>query len=585
MVDLNQNWLEQKDIRNVKFDDQDWIPIYGFKYGAERLRFPQIGHYEEFQEFRGAVIYEENQLPAEGITSWNTWSDDDVCEYDSDDYPYPYSHQFNNLNDPPIGFRLVVSQFLSNDSPARVHLHQDFIITYNLIFDGKGWIRPKKHNEQVVRYIFYQNSEVMRVEVKARLLKDYLSIRGAIYRMYYYSGRRFVQKDKPNFDWEEEKTISSLPNDRCTANIEYTDFRGERISASSTISETANNSKNTKEETPNASNNIVPHVGSGGAITGDVSASNRYFAYCRMWRGEWVWPDDTPVNWNVSKQQGNALDIRSDAGESLKQGVSNSAETIPHRWFQPKAIRDHLLERNARLDWRDASSGTLHYGNHSQVAFELTEDGLIIVPAKDIARLSRREIRKWISHACEPDELKRGQHRMSRHMLEQAHTGIPEKNLTLAIEQVNQSFLQRFCVPLLLPGDEMHNIISKIHRFRAVDEDGLLALARDMTKYVLEWISPSNLHSVVKFDVSKRKTLKMLKHFLQVENGVDNADEIMAPLFGLYGLRNYDSHLPSSCQSVEVQYTKVGVNRDQPTVHQGAEMIQKVAGTLSKFIG
>ena len=585
MVDLNQSWLEQKDIRCIKFDDQDWIPIYGFKYGEERLKFPQIGHYEEFQEFRGAVINEENQSLAEEIKSWETWSNDEAYEYDSDDYPYPYSHQFNCLNDRPIGFRLVVSQFLSNDFPAQVHLHQDFIVAYNLIFDGKGWIRPKKHNEKVVRYIFDENQEVVRIEVKATLLKDYLSIRGALYRLYYYSGRRFVQKDKPNFDWEEEKTISKLPNDRCTAYVEHTDFRGERISASSIKSESSNNDENTKVEMPNVGNDIVANAGSDSAKTGDVSTSNRYFAYCRMWRGEWVWPNDTPRNWNASKQSENTLDLKTDAGGRLKQGVSNSDETLPYRWFQPQAIHNLLLERNARIDWRDATCGTLKYGSHSEVAFELTEDGLINVPAKDIARLSRRENRKWIAHACDSGELKHGQHRMSRQMLEQVHTGIPEYNLTLAIEQVNQSFIQRFRMPLLLPRDEMHNVISRVHRFRAVDEDGLLALARDMTKYVLEWISPSNLHSIIKIKIPKHKTLKMLKHFLHVENGFDNADEIMAPLFGLYDLRNYDSHLPSISQSVEVHYRKVGVNREQPTVHQGAEMIQKVAETLSKFIG
>ena len=69
MAICDRSWLELADIRGKKYDEQEWVPIYGFKYGAEHSPFPEIGHYEEFQEFRRAVTFSRFKITTEKITS------------------------------------------------------------------------------------------------------------------------------------------------------------------------------------------------------------------------------------------------------------------------------------------------------------------------------------------------------------------------------------------------------------------------------------------------------------------------------------------------------------------------------------
>lgn len=288
MAICDQSWLELEDIRCLRYGEQDWIPIYGFKYGAEHLEFPEIGHFEEFQEFRGAAIFKKYQKIAEEITSWNTWSNDNYYPCYSDEHPYKESHQFNDSEDNNIGFRLAVGELLPNDNKAQVHLFQDFALVYELKFEGNTWIRPKSGNEQVVKFIFDGNNEIQRVEIRSSYLKEYLQLRGAYFRLYYYTGRRFVQKNMPKFDWKDEKTISELPNDRCHAYIEHIDLHGERLPKVLITPSTQEHLQNYTEKLPPQYAANTQKV-----TTVAASSTDRYFVYSRMWRGEWINPSDT----------------------------------------------------------------------------------------------------------------------------------------------------------------------------------------------------------------------------------------------------------------------------------------------------
>lgn len=199
MVVCDQSWLELADIRSKKYDEQDWVQVYGFKFGAEHSSFPEIGHYEEFQEFRGAVIFNRFKAEAEKITSWNTWSNDGLYPNYSDENPLLETHQFIDAKENRIGFRLAVSRFLSNDVPAQVHLYQDFPLVFGLELDRKmTWIRSPNEHEQVVKYIFDSKQEIQRVDIRVSYLKEYLKLRDTFFRLYYYSGRHFDQKYKPD---------------------------------------------------------------------------------------------------------------------------------------------------------------------------------------------------------------------------------------------------------------------------------------------------------------------------------------------------------------------------------------------------
>ena len=583
MAILDQNWLELTNIRSLKYDRQAWIPIYGFKYGAKNLKFPKIDHYEEFQEFRGAVIFDKYKPVAEKITSWDTWSNDEYYPFYSSDYPYLEAHQFGESDENPIGFRLVVSQFLSNDVPAQVHLYQDFVIAYHLIFKDGVWVSPRNDNEKVVRYFFNPNKEVERVELKASYLKDYLAVRGASYRLYYYTGRQFVQRNKPQFDWDEEKIIAELPNDRCSAHIEFVNKFGERPFTSAVVVETHRHDINFREDIPNFSEKSDSGISSSSKTTVDTNKADRYFAYGRMWRGEWISPADSVRLIGNSKQDEDLYVYTSNTEKKVNLRYLRSEDVGQYLWFKPDVIGLLSSNRNGKIRWSGSNLGRFYYSIDSKVDFGVNSLGLITVYACDIARLLQWERRIWVSQNCLPEGGLCEELLEFQQECKQPETSSPERNLVLTIDKVNRSFRERFNKPFLLPRDEMYNIIQKIHRFRAINEDGLLALARDLFKYVVEWISESNLRQILKQENPKMKTLKMLEQFLSQQGKVEDASIVMAPLFGLYELRNHDSHLASHTKSIEGYYKKIGIKRDAPYVNQGADMIQRVSDTLSKL--
>lgn len=584
MVFLDQNWLELKDIRSLTYDEQVWIPIYGFKYGDTHAKFPEIGHYEEFQQFGGAVIFDKYKTIAEKITSWDTWSKDEYSPYYSDEYPYEESHQFSDSEENPIGFRLAISQFLSNDVPTQMHLYQDFVIAYHLIFEEGSWIRPKNDNEKVVRYLFDENKEIRLVEVKASYLKDYLAVRGASYRLYYYTGRQLIQKDKPKFDWDEEKIISEFPNDRCSARIEFVTKHGDPPRTGSILVESHRTDVNFREDIPNFSEKGFSGISSTSRTTVDTNLPDRYFAYCRMWRGEWISKADRTRLIGNLKHVEDLFVFTTNTSEPTNLKTLRSEEVGQYLWFKPDVIGQLATNRDGRIRWGGRNLGTFHYSIDSKVDFGVNSLGLINVYACDIANLRQWEKTIWVSQNCPPEGGVCEELLEFQQECKQPTTKSPERNLVVTIHELNRWFIRKFDRPLLLRRDEMFNIIQNIHRFRSVNEQGLQALARDIFKYVFEWVSPSNLKDALKTDLPSGKTLKMLEQLLREHSNIKDASKVMEAIFGLHDLRNHVSHLASSEANIEKYYGKIGINRDQPYVNQGAEMIERVSETLANFI-
>lgn len=82
-------------------------------------------------------------------------------------------------------------------------------------------------------------------------------------------------------------------------------------------------------------------------------------------------------------------------------------------------------------------------------------------------------------------------------------------------------------------------LVERIHRFRATDDKGLYALARDVAKLTADRIDEKQLQTVVA--PPKGTTWRSLKSLEKA-----HASKTMGPLFGIYELRRADAHLSSA---------------------------------------
>lgn len=579
----DQKWIELNDIREVKYNAQAWIPIYGFKYGEKKLEFPDYGYCEEFQEFRSAVIFNKYKSSAEKISDWEFWNKDDVTPHYSKESGYQETHKFCDENGESIGFRMVVSQYLARNVPYRVYLYQDFVIAYNLIPTKGSWIRPRNDYETVVKYIPGKNREVERIEIRASYLKDYLAARNASLRIYSYSHRRLVQSDKPDYDWEDKKVISNQVNDRCKVYVEHVNKHGDKPFTGSIIVKTWRNDVNFREEIPDFSKKSDSGIASESTTTVDHFPADRYYSYGRMWRGEWVFPADTSTQIGFAEPDEDLFVLTENTSDKVNLKSLKSEEVRKYLWFNPKIISLLSDNRNGVIRWSGRNLGSFSYSLDTEVVFGVNSVGLVTVYAYDIAKLSLWERRIWVSQNCAPEGGAGKELLEFQQECRQPRTSAPETNLVRSIDHIDRLFSQKFKSTLFLEQFQMSDIIEKVHRFRAVDEDGLLKLARDLFKYVIEWINGENLNKVLKEKLKPNQTLKMLQQFSQEHNSDRDAHKTLSPLFGISDLRNYESHPPSSLYDIEGYYKIIGIDRSQPMIYQGSEMIERIADTFAKL--
>ena len=260
-----------------------------------------------------------------------------------------------------------------------------------------------------------------------------------------------------------------------------------------------------------------------------------------------------------------------------------------YRYFYPDIMSQFLSKRENQVVWKGRYSGILRCLSSSsvnpEIEFQITSDGCISVLDATLVRQPQRDQFAWQAQECTLDRAIDKVPITYTIERNRANTVAPERFLVDAIRQANQSFIREYGLPLLKQRDLFKHIQHKVHRFRAVGEDGPLALASDTNKFVIEWIEPSSLKFILSTEIPKRNTLKLLEQFLRDEKNFGNASEITAPLFGLNDLRNFHSHLTPDDQREERYFKSIGVNRGAPIIHQGAEMIDLAAIALSNLIG
>lgn len=247
-----------------------------------------------------------------------------------------------------------------------------------------------------------------------------------------------------------------------------------------------------------------------------------------------------------------------------------------------------LKVRGNFVSWKGRNVGIIRRLNSSSVnidvEFKLTTSGFLMVQDSSLVAIGQRERYAWQAQECDPDERFDQMSNNSLNEHNNLDTIVPERFLVNTIQLLEKTFFQNYGKSLLKQHSQISNVQRRIHRFRAAGEDGLLTLACEMNKYLIEWIQPSSLHSILDTTIKKGKTLKLLEHFLKYENRYENASEIIAPLFAINDLRNLHSHLRPNDHREEEYFRIIGVNRSTPLVHQGAEMIDRVATVWSKFI-
>lgn len=573
MNELSQEWFELRDHRRRFFSRAVWIPIFGVVLPVARGRFPEIGYVEETLAVGSAVISNDNREKAEEL-GWSDWSQNNTIPDVNDNGRYIEADSFYDRPEGRLGFKLVLSQYINAAHPRQVCIHQDFIMAYGLIEEGDYWLRPNEGYEKVIRLSRGDEGQVKLVEVRAEYLKDYLAARNSALRLYYYRQRRAVLEFDPKFDWPEDRFLVSDVNDQLEVRCIEIDASGDVPGATWAMFKAWRTDVDPDEEVPDFSDNDdeATATESTEGVRGDVG--DRFLVSGEMWRGEWIEPaaESCRIGFDEPKE---TLMVQVDGGVRVDLETLNREEVGKYLWFRPGIVNELLSCRGGTMSWYSRDTGGISPSPEGQLHFGVNKLGLVNAYAYDVARRPLWERRIWTSFNCRPDGGVSEELMKAQMECVPAESKSPEILIHSAISWLDHVFQKKFDSALLRDHHEIAALEGRIHRFRAIDENGMRSLAKDIVKATIERISKKSLVNALGDTRRDQGTLKLLQELLAKYTDEGYAYDRMSPLFGIYDLRAADAHLSSS--DVEQCYVKVGVDRSAPLIQQAAQLIENVA--------
>jgi hypothetical protein len=300
-----------------------------------------------------------------------------------------------------------------------------------------------------------------------------------------------------------------------------------------------------------------------------------------VWRDEWVEPAIHSPRIRADDVPPTAFFVTDAAGARESRATLDSENVGKYLWFRGEVIIAILRYRGSKLEWYTCNTGSIELSHGYSIHFGMNSLGLINVYAYDIAKLPDWQQQIWVGHNMPPEggvseELLSAQMRSKP-----AATHSPEALFAEVLDKLDEAFTYKQGKPLLRRHELTVEILRSIHRFRATDEMGLLALAKDIARLTADSIDTSGLHAIVSPPRGEKwGSLKSLEKVLASLNPAGDARKLMSPLVGVYDLRLGDAHLPS--EKIEEAFALVGIDRTNPTVLQGAQLLMAAVCTLQR---
>lgn len=252
-------------------------------------------------------------------------------------------------------------------------------------------------------------------------------------------------------------------------------------------------------------------------------------------------------------------------------------------WFKAEVIESLLAHRGSGLRWYTAETGSIKCSPDYEVHFGINEKCHINAYACDIARLPQWQQRIWHGFNISPDGPPSRELQSAQLRCEPADTEAPEEGFRMLVEKLNRLFVASFGAPLFKPHDNAEEIIRQCHRFRALKENGILALAKDIARLTADSIDIGLLKTQVTLGPKENLGgLKLLERLLLQHSDKETAYRIMGPLHIAYGLRLGDAHLPSKADLKRAFIDLKAPLNAHPLI-VGAVLLARVCGSLNSI--
>lgn len=566
---MNQSWFEMKDLIKRKLDTSVWISLRAQKSIRNDIKFGFSGYTEEFVGHGTLMVSLDQKEIAEELT----WNDVGISHSVGLNFVYEsYSPSDKYDGENVKGIHLVLDQtFDNNYDKHEWHLHQDLVINLGLKREGDIWICPRQGYTAVAKLERDDDGSPIELQIKNQFLKDYLFAANCGLFVTSYFSRDAILETEPSPPLNEDSVLTVNDKDIWEYRIlEIHEGGGFTFGEKVAISHASRTDVDENDDVPDMTS--IPNNENVKSQYYEKGFSGRklFRPIAELWKYEWINPaSKSPIT--LGHEEINDFYYIIDAagnketGEKLKSGGK-------WLWFKPELISNILAMRGASLKWYTRDTGSISCSPSWGIHFGVNDLGLITVYAKDIGHLPAWQQQIWSAYNVSPEGGISKELYASQVRAEPAATHAPEAFLYRVITEINEVFEEQFSMNFFRGHQSVIDISNSINRFRAVNEQGLFSLAKDVARILIDDVDTESLQKIViPPKGAKWGSIKTIENLLAQKVPQEQARQITAPFVGVYELRHGDAHLPSS--EISNSFRLIPVDRELPHVAQGYQLL------------
>ena len=560
-----QKWFEMPDIRKRRFDTASWVPLRA----TEERKSGKRGYLDYRGEFFGAasLAVPLRKRDAAANLGWRDLNPmhDHCGSYWRGRYVAADVYDDQRLKG---AIPLVLSQRGNSIEPPIWHIHPDLVTTLGLKREDNVWVAMHEGYVDVIRLKVDEDNRPTLLEIRAEHLKDYLCARRMALRVSWYREHEAIVETEPKFNWPKPDG-QYKDGERWEGRIIAIHEGGEPFGESMAVMHVTRTNLDFGEDVPRIGISDDVETSS---FTRPLSQSRRLYRITgEVWRAEWVEPSRKSIRIRDDEPEP-PIAFTVDAS-GRKESAKNLVGGGMWLWFKPDLIPTLIERRGGALDWYTRETGGVKGSPDYIVHFGINSLGLVNAYAKDVALLPEWLQRVWTGFNVTPEGKVSPELFMAQGQGVPARTKAPEPFLPIGIEVLNEAFRARFGNALFRPHADLAEAFRACHRFRALNETGLYALAKDLSRVVFEHIDASVLQRIVPPpEKEKWGSLKSLEKVLATVVREKDAHAVLGPLHGIYHLRLADAHIPSQ-NDLDAAYALARVDRTSPFVMQGRDLL------------
>lgn len=568
-----------KDVRRRKLATSVWIPLRAVHVIEKSGSYGYEGFKEEFFGAGTLAVPVEKKAQAEKLGWMDIGISHDHAAY-VQDHKYHPSDVYEDYQGEFNGIHLVLEQRTNSIEITEWHLHQDLVIALGLKRELDTWVSPNEGYIEVARLHRRNDGSPFLLEFRAEHLKDYLCARDMALYITSYRNREIITNDASHIAWHDSPLCESKEGDRWEGRAIEIHEGGAPFGSSTAVFQVTRDNFDTEVDVPTIERPPKGELNSR-SWTKTHKGKKLYRIQGELWRNEWIEPAKASTRIRRDESPPTVYFITDETGkQESKETLRNEGRWL---WFRPDVIMTLAHRRGGSLSWYTRYTGSVRCSPDYNVHFGVNKLGLINVYAKDIATLPDWHQKIWAGYNVSPEGG------VSEELLSAQAKGIPastqapEEFLPKGLAILKKLSMERFGFSILRDHEYIPSLLENSHRFRAIDDSGLYALAKDISRLVTDSIDSAAIQTIVSPPKgTKWGSLKFLENLIALKVDAEEAKNFLSPLVGVYELRHGDAHLPSS--QLDEAFSLVGVDRTVPHVHQGYQLLDACVSSIYHII-